>query len=625
MSIFRKDVVRAELTTDERRIFVTLADWRGDQIASIPGSTWHKETDLWTVPKAWTACLALRGVFGEALEIGPKLEQWGMHERNSRAQPCREHRLDLDAPGDPLLRPFQRADVMWLRAARRAILGNGTGSGKTVSACVALRELGPQALPAVVFSMKNMAIEWERHLLRWGNPNWRVVRVSGGVAARRKALATPADVYVMHYDVALAHSRLAPFGNLRLSEKDRAPKELDRLGHRTVIADEVHLLADPTAKRTRALWATAFHSDVDTVWGLTATPMTGDLGSTWSMLHFISPDEWPAKTKFVDRYVDRGFNAWGGMVLGSVKPETAGEFFAGFEPRFRRIPEEIALPQLPPAIYEVRQIAMTTAQEQAYRQAEKSMFAELAGDNLVMTRSTEQFLRLRQLASSLVTAENETYEDRETGETKWRQKVDMVLPSNKIEAVFELLDEIPADEPFVVFAEYRKLINLLALELAKKKVPFSLIVGGQSEEDRQDQIDRFQNGEKRLIIATIAAGGTGVTLTRANTAVYLQRHGSMVLNIQADGRIRRIGSEHHQFSRYIEIQSAGTVDARILELMHQKKTRLEDLLRDEEAVRFLLSAPDTPVDTQLAIYADQVEYYKQNAGIIDPRDLQEAA
>jgi len=273
----------------------------------------------------------------------------------------------------------------------------------------------------------------------------------------------------------------------------------------------------------------------------------------------------------------------------------------------------------------VRQIATTTAQEQAYRQAEKSMFAELAGDNLVMTRSTEQFLRLRQLASSLVTAENETYEDKETGETKWRQKVDMVLPSNKIEAVFELLDEIPADEPFVVFAEYRKLINLLALELAKKKVPFSLIVGGQSEEDRQDQIDRFQNGEKRLIIATIAAGGTGVTLTRANTAVYLQRHGSMVLNIQADGRIRRIGSEHHQFSRYIEIQSAGTVDARILELMHQKKTRLEDLLRDEEAVRFLLSAPDTPVDTQLAIYADQVEYYKQNAGIIDPRDLQEAA
>ena len=99
----------------------------------------------------------------------------------------------------------------------------------------------------------------------------------------------------------------------------------------------------------------------------------------------------------------------------------------------------------------------------------------------------------------------------------------------------------------------------------------------------------------------------------------------MVLNIQADGRIRRIGSEHHQFSRYIEIQSAGTADARILELMHQKKTRLEDLLRDEEAVRFLLSAPDTPVDTQLAFYADQVEYYKQNAGIIDPRDLQEAA
>lgn len=618
MSIFRRDRVLAELTNDESRIFVQLEDWRQDQIKAVPGSSWHKDVDLWTVPKAWTACVALRGIFGEALVLGPKLEQWGMHERETRVVPCREHRMDLDAPGDPLLRPFQRADVMWLRGAKRAILGNGTGSGKTVSACVALRELGPAALPAVVFSMKNMAIEWERHLLRWGDPSWRVVRVAGGVAARRKALATPADVYVMHYDVALAHSRLAPFGNLRLSEKDRTPKELDKLGHHTVIADEVHLLADPTAKRTRALWATAFHSDIDYVWGLSATPMTNALDSTWAMLHFISPDEWPAKTKFIDRYVDKGFNSWGGQVFGSVKPETAGEFFAGFEPRFRRIPEEVALPMLPPAIYEVRQVAMTSQQEATYRSAERSMFAELTGDNLVMTRAAEQFLRLRQLASSMITVENE-YKDDGT----LRQLVQLELPSNKIETVFELLDEL--QDPFVVFAEHRKLIDLLAVELAKKKVPFSQIVGGQSEEDRQDHIDRFQNGEKKLIIATLAAGGTGVTLTRANTAVYLQRHGSMVLNIQADGRIRRIGSEHHQFSRYIEVQSLGTVDARYLELMHTKKLRLEELLRDEDAVRFLLGNKDTPVETQTAIYAQQVEYYKQNGGIIDPRDLQEAA
>lgn len=623
MSIFHRDTVRAELTEDGSRIVVSLQDWRYDQIAGIPGSSWIKDLDIWTVPKAWTACLALRGVFGEALQLGPNLEQWGTHERNSRVVPCREHRLDIEAPGDPLLRPFQRADVIWLRAARRAILGNGTGSGKTVSACVALRELGPEALPAIVFCMKNMVIEWARHMQRWGDPDWKVQIVSGGVAARRKALATPADIYVMHYDVALSHSRLAPFGNIRLTEKDRAPKELDRLGHHTVIADEVHLLADPTAKRTRALWATAFHSDISWVWGLSATPMTNDLGSTWAMLHFISPDEWPAKTKFVDRYVDRGFNMWGGMVLGSVKPDTAGEFFAGFEPRFRRIPEEVALPQLPPAIYEVRKLPMTAQQERAYRQAEKSMYAELVGQNLVMTRATEQFIRLRQLASSMVNAENQTYEDKETGETKFRQLVGVEMPSNKIEAVFELLEEI--EDPFVVFAEHRKLIDLLAVELAKKKVPFAQIVGGQTIEDRQAEIDSFQAGERKLIIATIAAGGTGVTLTRANTAVYLQRHTSMVLNIQADGRIRRIGSEHHEFSRYIEIQSMGTVDARVIELMHTKKQKLEDLLRDGDSIDFLLRGQDTPVAEQLKIYAENVEYYKEHAGFINPADLQEAA
>lgn len=612
MSLFHKDVVYAELRPDGR-IQVDAKAWRRDQIGQIPGSAWRKSDDTWSVPCAWTACLALRGTFEEALQIGPSLEQWATVERNSRVVPCRTHRLDLDAPGDPLLRPFQRADVMWLKAAKRAILANGTGSGKTVSACVALRELN--AVPAVVFCMKNMVIEWARHLEKWGRPEWKIQIVSGGAAERRRLLQVEADVYVMHYDVALAHSRLAPYGNIRLTDKDRRPKELNVLGLRTVVADEAHLLADPQAKRTRALWASAFGSEIEVVWGLTATPLTTDLGSTWSMLHFISSDEWPAKTKFIDRYVERGWNMWGGMELLSVKPDTAGEFFAGFEPRFRRIPEEIALPLLPPVVREIRKIPMEAKQASTYAQLSKTMIAELeSGPNLVVTRAAELFLRLRQLASSMIEVENYTDD-----EGNHRQQVELTTPSNKITAVLEILEESP-DESIIVFAEHRKLIELLAKKLTAEKIPFSKVVGGQTIDERQEQVDAFQAGKTKLIIATIAAGGTGLTLTAATTTIYIQRHTQMVLNIQGDGRSRRIGSERHARIRYIEVQSVGSVDARVLELMHDKKLKLEDLVRDKEALEQLLTMPDTPVDRQLELYE---ELANTTTAALTAQDLEE--
>jgi len=124
-----------------------------------------------------------------------------------------------------------------------------------------------------------------------------------------------------------------------------------------------------------------------------------------------------------------------------------------------------------------------------------------------------------------------------------------------------------------------------------------------------------------VMLATLAAGGTGLTLTRARTTVYLQRHTSMVLNIQGDGRTRRIGSEHHSHVTYIEFQSVGTVDARILELMHTKKMKLEDLVQDASAIRQLLTMEDTPVEKQLSYYEGAVA---TRENVLDPTLLHEA-
>ena len=46
-----------------------------DLIRQAPGARWSKDDSAWSVPLAWTSCLALRGIFGEGLEVGDEPAQ----------------------------------------------------------------------------------------------------------------------------------------------------------------------------------------------------------------------------------------------------------------------------------------------------------------------------------------------------------------------------------------------------------------------------------------------------------------------------------------------------------------------------------------------------------------------
>jgi SNF2 family DNA or RNA helicase len=496
---------------------------------------------------------------------------------------------------------FQRSGVAFLVKSRRALLADPPGTGKTaqlIRTMQVLQELGENPFPALVVCPNSLKLStWARELSTWA-PELSYQVVDGNATKRRKQLDADAQVFVLNWEAVRLHSRLAGYGTISLTEKEKEPKELNQLGLRTVILDEAHKAANPTAAQTRAVWAVLHGAEFRYL--ASGTPIPNHVGDLWSLLHGIDEVWFPAKTKYLDYFADVSLNSFGALEVHGLKPEHRDEFFRIVDPIMRRIPKEAALPHLPPVLpVQVRHTVMTARQKKAYDEMERDMIAQL-DDLLVAPNFISKFTRLKQFASAAgVTEPGVKRERQEVWENG--QLVEKVIeipvvnlrltgPSCKVDDLVELLDEMGEDEPLVVAAVSRQLIELASDRLTKLKIPHGLITGAQSQYERDQAVQRFQNGQIRVVMLTIGAGAEGITLTRSRTMLFMQESDSEIQNQQARDRVHRIGSERHDAIRIIKQITPGTVEERQEELLTTKKIRMDEVIRDPETLAQLLGA-----------------------------------
>lgn len=582
---------------DERRIRITgTSPLHKDLMNTIPGCRWSHKQEAWTLPLGWAGCLALRSTFREQLEIGPDLAKWATDEVTNRIQPSMHLRTALDADGSPALYGYQRAGVAFLATAKRALCADEMGTGKTRQALMALQLLymqGTNPFPSLIVAPNSTKISWKREAETvW--PGLEVQVIKGSAAQRRKQLETPAHIYVMNWESVRGHSRLAPYGSVSLKrckacggQDERVTltqcevheRELNQLKFNSVICDEAHRMKDPKAKQTRAVWAAT--GDADIRIALTGTPIASTPDDLWTILHWISPEEWPSRSRYVDRMLEVSYNAFGAPTVIGVKPHMQEEFFASLDPRMRRMPKAVVLKHLPPVTFERRDVEMSPKQKKAYNQMVDQMIAELdSGDLVVTTSPLVRVTRLLQFASAYAEVEQIWNERKQ----EYEAKVWLAEPSCKVDAFMDDLEDF-GDDSIVVFAVSRQLIELLSKKMTAKKIPHGLITGAQTPDERQHWMDEFQAGRVKYMLCTVQAGGTGITLTRARVGVFLQRSWSMIDNIQAEARVHRIGSEQHDSVTIVDYVTADSIEETVIGAVEQKSNRLEEILRDRQLLR----------------------------------------
>lgn len=576
-----------ELNPDGGRIDV-VSDFREkDLVKTVPGTRWDSNARAWHLPLAWSSCLAMRGVFGDSLAVGPRLSAWSRDYRARYVLPATEARTAEDADLGELpealrkLRPYQRAGVRFmllglLEGPAGTMNTDDMGTGKTAQT-IATLELLPDAYPALVVCPNSVKAAWARDEFPKWAPGRRVVEIGGSATNRRKQIAALAageyDVGVVNYEAAKLHTRLASYGNHALKDSEKEDKELNAIQFGAIVCDEAHRLKDPKAQQTRAMWWLGDRARYRIA--LTGTPLSNTPEDLWTVGRLVSPDQFTSKTRWVDRYAVQGWNVFGFRVVAGLRGENKDELFGYLDPLMIRRPKAVALPHLPEKTYVRRYAEMVPKQRKAYEEMRKTMLAELGdGDFIAAVNPLDKLTRLMQFANAYA----------EIGEDG---RLVMTEPSCKVDALEDVADEI-AGAQAIVFAESRQLLDLGIARLTKQvkgeaRYRVGRIAGGDTPDERQAAVEAFQAGSLQFIACTLGAGGEGLTLTAAEKVIFMQRSFKMTKNLQAEDRAHRFGLAHPV--EIIDIITPGTVDEMPHAAHETKSDRAQEIVRDAETLR----------------------------------------
>lgn len=130
-------------------------------------------------------------------------------------------------------------------------------------------------------------------------------------------------------------------------------------------------------------------------------------------------------------------------------------------------------------------------------------------------------------------------------------------------------------ESILLFAWHREVCVLLEDELAEF-IP-GVIIGGTPAKAREEYFNEFQNGERRILILNILAGGRGHNLQRASRVVFAEYAWTDETNKQCEKRASRKGSKH-QSVRCEYVIAGGTLDEVVLRIVREKEALIKKVI-----------------------------------------------
>jgi SNF2 family DNA or RNA helicase len=535
-----------------------------------------------TAPLTWSAIVQLKETFGEFFVMGPQLQAWVNAQAVLRLSPPS---MSYTPPEGLTPYPWQVDGAALIAATGRAYIYDEPRTGKTITAVLGLVEWhrrNPPSEPVnpgpvLVICPASTIDPWVEAWQTWA-PQVRAVAWHG---PKRKALAGTADVYVTSYETARID---AP------TLDSKKPRPLMALAPAAVVIDECHLVKTNTSQRSKAV--RRITENAEAVVALSGTPITHDPGDLWATLNAVEPGAYPAKERWVNRYTYSARGEYEDEILGLL-PSREAEFRMTMLGQERRIARADVWAHLPQKVYSVRTVDMPAKWRKVYDDFEANMFAELPdGEELSVMDVMSQYGFLTRLASAAADVQVTMGPDidEKTGLPKRHVSLDLKAPSWKVDALLEVLAERPG-EKVVVFAPSSQLIEIAGAAATEAGHRAGYIIGGQARAARTETIREFQDGGLNLICATTGAGGTGITLSKAGTLVFLQRPWALVESIQAEDRGEGdVNAERG--TEVIDIVTRSSIDTRIRSILRVRAGQLADLVRDPRVVAELLGGPD---------------------------------
>ena len=339
-------------------------------------------------------------------------------------------------------------------------------------------------------------------------------------------------------------------------------QELCKNGTISVIAfDEAHRSKEPTSLQSRAMIKVQAKYMV----AMSGTPLMNNPLDLYFPMKWLGYEN-HSFYQFKQHYCTLG--VWGGShVVGYKNLEEIRAMMDNI--MLRRLKTEVL--DLPEKIRKIEYVDMTPKQNQIYKEVYNGVMSELQKIKF-SNNPLSMMIRLRQA-------------------TGWTGILsNTVQESAKMDRMVELVQEIVASgQKAIIFSNWESMTEV-AKEQLKSYSP-AYITGATKADERMKEVERFQNDDKcKVIIGTIGAMGTGLTLTAAQNVIFLDSPWNMALKAQAEDRAHRIGTKGTV--SVITLCCRDTIDERIEELV-EKKGQIADALVDGKIsvddINYLLS------------------------------------
>jgi len=340
----------------------------------------------------------------------------------------------------------------------------------------------------------------------------------------------------------------------RDNRKWRHLEEFFKLKPECVIADEAHGIKTHTSNRTKAVRLLC--KDKPFILQLTGTPQPNNALDLYSPMEIISPGIFGKWVDFKNRYAVYDFNGF-----KVIKWLNLDELKKKIQPHAIRIRKDDAL-ELPERTHQIIPVNLQIIQKDAYERMKKESYLRLSEkDEVTADIVLTQYLRLQQITGGFTVTDKK--EILKVGEAK-----DLALET--------LLPTYTSGKgKIVIFCRFLEEIRR-SVEVANRlKLNPLQITGGMSKDERDKARVLFQENSKcKVLVLQIATGGCGITLHRANTAIFYSLTFNSAEHEQACDRIHRIGQKEKCL--YLYLLGRCTIDEYIYKSLI-KKQKLADL------------------------------------------------
>lgn len=311
-----------------------------------------------------------------------------------------------------------------------------------------------------------------------------------------------------------------------------------------MIVDEIHKCCNPNSKQGKNFLSL----QAETMIGMTGTPILNTPLDCYVPLRWLGAEEH-------NFYQFKNHHCYFGNFKEIIGYKHIDQIKSKMDKiSLRRTREEVL--DLPPKIHADELVEMTENQKKIYHDVKQAILSEMI-DIEIMNNPLSKLTRLRQTTSCpypLISAS--------------------INESAKLDRVEELMEEI--NGKVIIFSSFKETCNETYSRL--KKYNPAIYTGDTKNAEKE--LEKFHNDKTcKVIIGTISKMGTGLTLTEANTVIFIDEPRTKALKDQAEDRAYRIGTT--KSVNIITLLCVNTIDEKIHQLV-ETKGQIADFMIDNK-------------------------------------------